>query len=104
MAGLDFVVNAFLNAECDVAGLVCGDVVEAHREGVKVARSHYATELVRDADVALRCLENGARNYLVKPPELQHKPELTCYLYQLPPCIRLSLQLLPKSLREEMFS
>jgi DNA-binding NtrC family response regulator len=25
---------------------------------------------VKDADVALRCLEAGARNYLVKPPEL----------------------------------
>ncbi len=53
MAGLDFVVNAFLNAEADVAGMVCGDVVDAHREGVKVARGHYATELVRDADVVV---------------------------------------------------
>jgi nickel-dependent lactate racemase len=53
MAGLDFVVNAFLNAESDVAGLVCGDVVEAHRDGVKFARGHYATELVRDADVVV---------------------------------------------------
>lgn len=25
---------------------------------------------VRDAEVALRCLESGARNYLVKPPDL----------------------------------
>ena len=53
MAGLDFVVNAFLNGDADVAGLVCGDVVEAHREGVKFARGHYATELVRDADVVV---------------------------------------------------
>ncbi len=53
MAGLDFVVNAFLNADADVAGLVCGDVVDAHREGVEFARGHYATELVRDADVVV---------------------------------------------------
>jgi len=53
MAGLDFVVNAFLNGDADVAGLVCGDVVEAHREGVKIARRHYATELVGDADVVV---------------------------------------------------
>jgi len=53
MAGLDFVVNAFLNADSDVAGLVCGDVVDAHREGAKFARSHYATELERDADIVV---------------------------------------------------
>jgi len=53
MAGLDFVVNALLNAECDVAGLACGDLVEAHREGVGMARAHYATPTVRDADVSI---------------------------------------------------
>ena len=53
MAGIDFVVNAFLNADCDVAGLVCGDVVEAHRAGVKIARKHYATEVVPDADIVV---------------------------------------------------
>ncbi|MCJ7732324.1 lactate racemase domain-containing protein, partial [Candidatus Bathyarchaeota archaeon] len=33
MAGLDFVINAFMNSDSDVAELVCGDVLEAHREG-----------------------------------------------------------------------
>ena len=53
IAGIDFVINAFLNNNCDVAGLVCGDVVDAHREGVKYARNHYATDLVEDADIVI---------------------------------------------------
>ena len=53
MAGVDFVINAFMNGDCDVAGLVCGDVVEAHREGVKYARKHYATELYKEADIVI---------------------------------------------------
>jgi len=53
MAGLDFVVNALMNADCDVADLVCGDVVEAHREAVKRARRHYATRVVENVDVSI---------------------------------------------------
>jgi nickel-dependent lactate racemase len=53
MAGLDFVINAFLNQQCDVAELVCGDLVRAHREGVKYARKHYSTKLVKDADIVI---------------------------------------------------
>ena len=53
MAGLDFVINGFMNHECDVAELVCGDLVEAHREGVKYARLHYATNVYKDADIAI---------------------------------------------------
>lgn len=53
MAGLDFVVNALLNADCDVAELFCGDLIEAHRAGVEAARSHYSTRVVRDADVVV---------------------------------------------------
>jgi len=53
MAGLDFIVNALLNADRDVTDLFCGDVVEAHREGVKKARRHYATPIVEDADISM---------------------------------------------------
>ena len=53
MAGLDFVINAFLNHGSDVAGLVCGDVVQAHREGIKYARKHYSTELYKEADIVV---------------------------------------------------
>ena len=52
-AGRDFSVNALLNEDSDVADLVCGDVVEAHREGVKLARAHYATPAVKDVDVSI---------------------------------------------------
>ena len=53
MAGVDFVVNALMNADSDVADLVCGDMVEAHREAAKRARKHYATEVVEDADISI---------------------------------------------------
>jgi len=53
MAGLDFVINGFLNHASDVAGLVCGDLLEAHREGIKYARIHYATELYKEADIVI---------------------------------------------------
>jgi len=53
MAGLDFSVNALLNEDSDVAGLVCGDAVEAHREAARLARGHYATPTVKDADVSI---------------------------------------------------
>ena len=53
MAGVDFVITAFMNGACDVAGLVCGDVVEAHRAGLKTARVHYSTKLKQDADIVI---------------------------------------------------
>jgi nickel-dependent lactate racemase len=52
-AGLDFVVHALLNADSNVCDLVAGDMIEAHREGVKRARSHYVTHVVQDADIAI---------------------------------------------------
>jgi nickel-dependent lactate racemase len=33
--------------------LVCGDVVEAHREGVKIARKNYLTSVVKGADIVV---------------------------------------------------
>jgi len=53
MAGLDFIINAYLNDDSDVADLVCGDPIEAHREGLKIARNHYATKLHKDADIVI---------------------------------------------------
>jgi nickel-dependent lactate racemase len=53
MAGVDFVVNALLNARCEVSDLVCGDVVKAHRESVKRGRKHYVTKVWHGADVAI---------------------------------------------------
>ena len=53
MAGLDFVVHSLLNADSDVCDVVAGDMIEAHREGVRRARAHYSTEVVHEADVAI---------------------------------------------------
>ncbi len=43
MAGLDFSVNAVMNLYRETTALFVGDLVEAHRAGVKLARKHYAT-------------------------------------------------------------
>ena len=85
MAGLDFVVNAMLNADCDVAGLVCGDVVEAHREGVKIARKHYATPTVKDADVSIGngypMANEGYKAYHIAVESVREGGDLVFLLY-----------------------
>lgn len=50
---IDFIINGIFNANCDITGLVCGDLVNAHREGIKTARKHYATKLIKDADIVI---------------------------------------------------
>jgi len=44
MAGIDCVVNAIVNGRRETIGVAVGDVVAAHREGVKTARQVYATQ------------------------------------------------------------
>jgi len=53
MAGLDFSVNALVNMKRDTIGIFCGDLVKAHREGVKMARQVYATESPGNADIVV---------------------------------------------------
>ena len=53
MVGIDFIVNQLINGSMDCCELVCGDLVEAHREGVKIARKHYVTGVVEDVDIAI---------------------------------------------------
>lgn len=53
MVGIDFIVNMIINPNRDCCGLFCGDLVEAHREGVRVARKHYVTKIEPDVDVAV---------------------------------------------------
>jgi nickel-dependent lactate racemase len=52
MASLDFVVNVLVNPNRDTCDLVCGDFVAAHRAGVRLARSHYLTDVTK-ADVII---------------------------------------------------
>ena len=53
MAGLDVSVNAVVNLHRDTIGLFVGDLVEAHREGVKMGRKVYATEAPSEADIVV---------------------------------------------------
>ncbi|GAB4518992.1 MAG: hypothetical protein Kow0047_30360 [Anaerolineae bacterium] len=52
--GLDFIVNAVVNARREIAAVVAGDMVSAHRAGVELARALYATDMPDEpVDVAI---------------------------------------------------
>jgi nickel-dependent lactate racemase len=51
MMGLDVIINAVINLKRETMGLFVGDVVTAHREGVKLAQQIYATESPGKIDV-----------------------------------------------------
>ena len=46
-------VNLVANGSRQVTGLVCGDVVEAHHEGVRRAHPRYATEVLESPDIVI---------------------------------------------------
>lgn len=50
---LDFVVNAVLNEDSEIADLRCGHPVLAHRQCVDVARQYYFRETARPADAVM---------------------------------------------------
>lgn len=53
MAGLDVKVDAILNLKREVTALFVGDVVQEHREGVKLAKTHYAADFTGDCDIVI---------------------------------------------------
>ncbi|MFC1933770.1 nickel-dependent lactate racemase [Chloroflexota bacterium] len=53
MAGLDIIVNVVINGKRDPVGLFVGDLVAAHREGVKLGREIYAAKPVKDVDIVI---------------------------------------------------
>ncbi len=54
MAGVDVIVNSIPTSRRGIAGLVVGDVVEAHRAGVRMARQVFATKIPREpADIGV---------------------------------------------------
>lgn len=53
MAGVDFIVNSVPTTQLGIAGLVTGDLVQAHRAGVKIAQATYATTAPAGADVVV---------------------------------------------------
>jgi nickel-dependent lactate racemase len=56
MAGVDFIVNAIPNSSLGLAGLVTGDVVDAHRAGCEIARRVFATPAPDECDVCVLSL------------------------------------------------
>ena len=52
-SGLKFIVNVVLDASGDVAGVVAGDVVKAHRAGVDIARPIYTLNLTEKPDIVV---------------------------------------------------
>jgi nickel-dependent lactate racemase len=53
MAGVSAIVNSVPTSRRGIAALVVGDVVEAHRSGVKLARQIFATRVPKDADIGV---------------------------------------------------
>jgi len=53
IAGLDFIVNAVITSEGEIAGLFAGDMIQAHRAGVQFARRVYAVQHAPPADIAI---------------------------------------------------
>ncbi|MDP6349076.1 MAG: lactate racemase domain-containing protein [Chloroflexota bacterium] len=51
----EFLVNPVLNREMRVAGLFCGDYIQAHRAGVEVGKKLYKVDSANDADLAVIC-------------------------------------------------
>jgi hypothetical protein len=53
MAEVDFLVNSIPNSRMEIAGLVCGDVVEAHRAGTEIAGRVFASPSPPGSDVCV---------------------------------------------------
>ena len=53
LAGVDFIVNQIPSSRMGIAGLVTGDVVEAHRTGIEIARRVFASPTPAGADVCI---------------------------------------------------
>jgi nickel-dependent lactate racemase len=56
LAGVDFLVNSIPNSRMEIAGLVTGDVVAAHRAGVEIARRVFASPTPAGQDVCVLSL------------------------------------------------
>jgi hypothetical protein len=53
LAGIDCIVNVITNSRRQIAGLIVGDLVQAHRAGVRIARQVYATAVPQGVDVGI---------------------------------------------------
>ena len=53
MIGLDMIVNVLVDLRRNSTDIFAGDVVRAQREGVEVAKEHYRTPVLSEADVVV---------------------------------------------------
>jgi lactate racemase len=53
LAGVDFIVNSIPNSRMGIAGLVVGDVVDAHRAGTEIAKRVFSTHTPSGCDVGV---------------------------------------------------
>lgn len=68
MAGLDVKIDGILNLKRELTALFVGDPVAEHREGVKLARKHYAAPMVSDADIVIaNCYAKANETVLASP-------------------------------------
>jgi len=67
MAGLDVKVDAILNLRREITALFVGDPIEEHAEGVKLAREHYATDMVTDCDIVVANCYSKANEMVLAP-------------------------------------
>jgi nickel-dependent lactate racemase len=52
-SGLKFIVNVVLNAAGEVVAVLAGDVVQAHRAGVEIARPIYTLQVEEKSDIVI---------------------------------------------------
>jgi len=67
MAGLDIKVDAILSLKREVTALFVGDFVQEHLEGVKLAREHYATDMVTGCDIVVANCYSKANEMALAP-------------------------------------
>ena len=67
MAGLDVKIDAILNLKREITSLFVGDPALEHAEGVKVASSHFATELIDGADIVIANCYAKANEIILAP-------------------------------------
>lgn len=60
MVGLDVKIDVIINLKREITALFVGDVVAEYEEGVKLAKEHYATDMVEDCDICVaNCWAKG---------------------------------------------
>jgi len=67
MVGLDFIVNVIMNPKNEIVGAIAGDVVKAHREGVRIYDAMYGARAVKNADIVVLGASPGTLPYTTEP-------------------------------------